>query len=950
MKLPYLIFIFVLSLLSCQQVCFSSIAHNHPHNHLHNHPNENSDNTIRYVYHPTTGIINAKFICEQEAILKRHFYFYDDDGVFNKSIVDDGSSSDPEDMENVTERHISTFVLHEEKTTTGQPELIENIISITRSEEILSQQEMRYDSNGNKVRETHAVCNQNGSHPLSTAWQYNSENHLEAIIEGDGSLQQRRTSYRYDAEGRLHEVTKPDGVQLTYHYDRAGQLCQFTASDNSFCYQYLYDANHNIIQVEDLIHGTIIQRTYNASNQMTTETFNNRLTLSNSYDAEGRRTQCILPDGSGIAYSYDSDRLTAVHRLSSNDCRCYTHTYFYDNLTNQLTAAMLIGDLGEISYSYDTKNRYTGINTDYWSENIPENGYDLSGNMQHVNIEDAAGSINVCYAYDAQQQLVQETGVSTTTYAYDSIGNRLMKNQEHYKIDSLNQLTSNAKSHYLYDANGCLIEKKNGQDSVYYQYDALNRLIHISQAEKFVIDYAYDAFGRRLTKKICEWDETCQNWDTEKVLHYLYDGDHEIGTITAEGSIHELRILGQGKGAEIGAAVALELGQEIYAPIHNHQGSVCCLVDIKTQKVAEYYRYSAFGETQIFNALGQHTVESTLHNPWSFSSKRKDLETVLINFGKRYYDPEIGRWITPDPLGFCDGPNRYAFVHNNPIALQDLYGLFSFSNTWNRISSSLASAMHQAIGYLKHQLSYKNYIQPYMDNIAQNFLGRTFLAACGYFNQPSQIGIYGQGEFYDKVRITAINGVFNLHEHVLHNINNISNAYGGVNIHYVYYPTKGLSPDLIKSFFIKCGYVSQQARQLAAIWKQLIQEMGGTEGGGLIIHYAHSIGGTNTHIAKKFLTPEEQKMIRVIAIGSATVIPDGGFESVQNYISRRDGVFLFDAVNYISSCFKKNSNVIYVGSLFGMPFIDHLLSGSTYTELIEKLGQEFLGSHPFSFD
>ena len=43
-----------------------------------------------------------------------------------------------------------------------------------------------------------------------------------------------------------------------------------------------------------------------------------------------------------------------------------------------------------------------------------------------------------------------------------------------------------------------------------------------------------------------------------------------------------------------------------------------------------------------------------------------DQETGLIYFGKRYYDPEIGRWISPDPAGNIDGPNLYAFATITP--------------------------------------------------------------------------------------------------------------------------------------------------------------------------------------------------------------------------------------------------------------------------------------------
>ena len=71
---------------------------------------------------------------------------------------------------------------------------------------------------------------------------------------------------------------------------------------------------------------------------------------------------------------------------------------------------------------------------------------------------------------------------------------------------------------------------------------------------------------------------------------------------------------------------------------------------------------------------GDQLIESSVNNPWRFANKRKDETTGLINFGLRDYDPNIGRWIGPDPIGFADGMNQYAFVHNNPLKYIDLLG------------------------------------------------------------------------------------------------------------------------------------------------------------------------------------------------------------------------------------------------------------------------------------
>ena len=43
-----------------------------------------------------------------------------------------------------------------------------------------------------------------------------------------------------------------------------------------------------------------------------------------------------------------------------------------------------------------------------------------------------------------------------------------------------------------------------------------------------------------------------------------------------------------------------------------------------------------------------------------------------------FYPSDIGRWITPDPAGFADGPNLYTYVHNHPLSYIDPDGQFAF--------------------------------------------------------------------------------------------------------------------------------------------------------------------------------------------------------------------------------------------------------------------------------
>ena len=93
----------------------------------------------------------------------------------------------------------------------------------------------------------------------------------------------------------------------------------------------------------------------------------------------------------------------------------------------------------------------------------------------------------------------------------------------------------------------------------------------------------------------------------------------EIGTLE-NGRITEFRVLGLGKGAELGASIAIELEEKVYCPINDFRGNIICLVDA-SQNITESYRYTAFGECEV------NSLRSMPTNPWRFASKRYDPET-----------------------------------------------------------------------------------------------------------------------------------------------------------------------------------------------------------------------------------------------------------------------------------------------------------------------------------
>jgi YD repeat-containing protein len=227
------------------------------------------------------------------------------------------------------------------------------------------------------------------------------------------------------------------------------------------------------------------------------------------------------------------------------------------------------------------------------------------------------------------------------------------------------------------------------------------------------------------------------------------------------------------------------------------------------------------------------------------------------------------------------------------------------------------------------------------------FLGETTYVLMGLQKEETQVAVYGEQELNDKVRLTFMNGILITYQDMLENLQLVSESHGNTKIHYVFRPTRGWSDDIVQAGIVKFGlnfgFRSTHAYLLAQTWRQLIQEMGGVDGGGIIVHYAHSLGGSDTDRARKFLSPEEQKMIRVITFGSATLVSREGFSQVVNILGANEWIYFLDPLGCIRNYFDPNHNLVFHGSFSPYSlWCDHYLTGKTYRSAIDELGQRFL--------
>ena len=108
----------------------------------------------------------------------------------------------------------------------------------------------------------------------------------------------------------------------------------------------------------------------------------------------------------------------------------------------------------------------------------------------------------------------------------------------------------------------------------------------------------------------------------------------------------------------------------MYYVLTDANKNVCALVSESGEVVAKY-DYTPFGK--LLTRCLTPNVRS-LKNSFLFSSEYHDEETGLVYYNYRYYNPELGRWMSCDPIGERGGLNLYGMVNNNPVGKWDYLG------------------------------------------------------------------------------------------------------------------------------------------------------------------------------------------------------------------------------------------------------------------------------------
>jgi RHS repeat-associated protein len=908
------------------------------------------------VYNALNSIIEERMEDEQGVIYTKRAYTYDEEGKlleklcwnqqglaieyqFYDALGNITEYCDPQGNRTITSysfdhlNQLGQFVASSESVnplgirTITTHDALGRIVEVEKSNgigEIVQSKKLFYDVGGNLTQQTEQVIGRDVPAAI-TVFTYNIMKQITSTTEAASTSEEKTMRHVYNINGQKQVDIKPDGVEINYTYDGLGRVESSKSSDGTIDYTYEYDALNRLVLAVDNVNHLTTRKNYDGLGRVIKEELANGKSIAYEYDGLGRELLVTLPDDSRIGYTYDA-RMRSVSRFNRDGKLSYNHTYdSFDNNGNLLRETFL-NQSGSRELEWNLSGRMVSMITPVWNEQHIR--YDDAGNLLHKSIQGK----DTNYQYNDLNQLISEQGENDHKYAYDSLYNRILKDGIKCHLNGLNQLTKVGKASYVYDKCGRLLQMTDDDEISTFTYDAFDRLLKVDR-KNIITHYLYDVDNRR----ICKYDSE------ENSKDFIYQGLREIGSIDSSGKITELRILGLTKGAELGAAIALELNGNVYAPIHDHNGNLTAIIDPGSGNLVETYNYSAFGEE----------TECEKISPWRFSSKRFDEETGFYYFGRRFYDPKSSRWITQDPLGFQGGPNLYAYTLNNPNTHYDLYGLETTDNLelsqWERPDkpTSLIGKIREKIGnticFIADHCLPIPFVRQGISYVGHRFAGRSHdYAVKQITTERSQNRIFkGRGPLLelDKVRLAWVNGITTSFVEAGHFFALASDAYG-VAVHGTHNSGHGFILDILECVAHHMCIKTHTERLLVKNIRSLIADVGGVNGGGVIYLGAYSQGGLITYRALKALTPEERAMIYVTTFGSAKMISGMGLAGSKNYVNSDCVPWISDTFGVINGLICKNSNVVFIRRRNSFPGCAHPAI-QNYYEAIKLSGDQF---------
>ena len=513
-----------------------------------------------------------------------------------------------------------------------------------------------------------------------------------------------KSSYEYDALGRITKVTSGSKKDVSYVYDDADNLQAIVYPDGTKI-SYEYDLNDNLVKLTDR-NGKVTTYKHDALNRVTEVIRSNGTKTEVSYDAEDHITKIVNTCGS-------CGKVISTYEYKYND-----QGYVVSETATELEAGTRKTPSWEDWYNWgDTQKETDKADCEHQEKEIQTTRtYEYDDNWELTRCTEKA-----------------EGGKKTVhNYTYDKIGNRtsyekiedgVSKAKYNYKYNDSNQLIkrTNAKiwgdpgTTYSYDKDGNLIQecdKTNSADPVTYEYTAENRLAVVKQGGTVLMAAMYDGDNNRVFEldntykwEDCYGDEVLipENQRTEDgdspkeqlaslvkggsnakgytLTEYINDINRENTEVLAEyGADEKVRQAYTYGESGIGERVSVDKSEESSYYLYDGRNSVTGILT-ETANLTNSYQYDSYGN------LTSGTADGV--NYYGYNGESTNVKTGLQYLRARYYNAENGTFTTEDSdLGTTENPltrNRYAYTSNNPVNYDDPTG----HSWWKKAASAV---------------------------------------------------------------------------------------------------------------------------------------------------------------------------------------------------------------------------------------------------------------------
>ncbi|NEC39948.1 DUF6531 domain-containing protein [Streptomyces rubrogriseus] len=534
-----------------------------------------------------------------------------------------------------------------------------------------------------------------------------------ARIGADGE----RYNFAFDTERRLTSVTNPQGLTWNYEYDPVGNIAAETDFEGRRI-NYSYDAAGRLVSHVNAL-KQIVRYERDVLGQVTRKNVAGLITTY-AYDLVGQLVHAASPDAT---LEVERDPLGLVLSERVNGCAT---TYDYDLLGRRTRRTTPSGAVS--TWSYDMVGRVAALNVGgrtvdfehneigceaarHFGEEVTlANSFDLRGRLEtQVLVHGVKGEIqrrDYGYRADSSLSWVEDrlngayrfesdaagrvVGVDaanwTERYAYDEAGNQTQAEWPavHPGHEATGprtvQGTRVARAgnvRYEHDALGrTLLRQKvrlsRRRDTWRYEWDAHDRLASVTTPDGTRWRYVYDPLGRRIAKQRLSEDgigvveEVRFTWDGTTLCEQASVSPDSPHAVILTWEYRGLYPVAQTERVVTSDASQREIDSRFFAIVTDLVGTPRELFD-ESGNIAWRARSTIWGKTA-------WAADSIAYTPLRFPGQYFDSETGLHYNYFRYYDPEIARYLTLDPLGLAPAPNPATYVHD-PHTWADPLGL-----------------------------------------------------------------------------------------------------------------------------------------------------------------------------------------------------------------------------------------------------------------------------------